>query len=197
MSTPNPKIKAIVFDCFGVLATDGWLPFKSRYFKRDNSLLSKATELNKKVDAGLESYDTFIGEVSKMAGIRVSQTVKEIEANVPNEELFRYISEELRPNYKLGILSNAGSNWLDEIFTSEQIQIFDAVALSYEIGAIKPSPITYETIASRLGLSTSECVFIDDQERYCTGAREAGMQAIQYITTQKLRQGLSLILNEK
>lgn len=173
-------IEAVVFDCFGVLATDGWLPFRERYFSHDPELLERATVSNKKVDAGLHHYDDFIDEVAAMAGLTATEARQQIENNVPNAKLFDYIRQELKPHYKLGFLSNAGQNWLQDIFTSEQIALFDAVVLSFEIGAIKPDPITYETVAEKLGVAPEACVFVDDQPRYCEGAEAVGMQAILY-----------------
>ena len=146
------------------------------------------------VSAGLESYKTFMEQVSKMSGLTMSETVKETEGNIPDEELFDYIKAELKPKYKLGILSNSGANWLNNIFTPEQVKLFDAVVLSYEIGSIKPDPIMYETIAKKLNLELNECLFIDDQERYCTAAKELGMSAIVYKNPEKLKNDLSLIL---
>lgn len=194
MSNQSSKVKAVIFDCFGVLATDGWLPFKDKYFKNDPELFMRATQLNRMVDSGLESYDNFLSELASMAGIKSSEARNQIENNVPNAELFVYINKYLRPGYKLGILSNAGANWLGHIFTAEQTDIFDAVVLSFEVGAVKPAPILYTTIAAKLNLSLGECVFIDDKERYCEGAIEVGMQALRYETVEKLTQELNAIL---
>jgi hypothetical protein len=60
-------IKAVVFDCFGVLASDGWLPFREKYFGNDPQLFRKATELNKRTDSGLLSYDEFIEAIARLA----------------------------------------------------------------------------------------------------------------------------------
>jgi putative hydrolase of the HAD superfamily len=107
----------------------------------------------------------------------------QLEQNVPDEKLFAYIKDTLKSRYKIGMLSNAGANWLDEIFTPEQIKLFDAVALSFETGFIKPDPRAFETIAQKLGVQPQECILIDDQEHYCAAARETGMQAIYHHTT--------------
>lgn len=183
-----------MFDCFGVLASDGWLPFKRKYFGHDTELFVQAGDLNKRVDAGLADYDDFIGEVATMAGISGAEARRQIDDNPPNPELFEYISNELKPNYKIGMLSNAGANWLPELFTSEQIGLFDAIALSYETGVIKPLPAAYHIIAERLGVRPEECVLIDDQERYCTAARDEGMQAVVYETVEQMQSDLKRIL---
>jgi HAD superfamily hydrolase (TIGR01509 family) len=176
-------IKAIIFDCFGVLATDGWLPFRDHYFGSDPDLYEKAVASNKRVDAGLHSYDDFINEVASMAGVTSHDARQTIENNVPNTQMLEYIRDDLKSRYKLGFLSNAGANWLDDIFEPWQVQLFDEVLLSYQIGVIKPDPIMYETIAARLGVLSEECLFIDDQPRYCEGAEAVGMRTILYTDT--------------
>lgn len=186
-------IKSIIFDCFGVLASDGWLPYKARYFEDDQELNLQATLLNRAVDSGQVSYDDFIQKVATMAGLSEAVARQQIENNIPDEKLFAYIRE-LKQDYRIGVLSNAGDNWLDEIFTSEQVALFDAIALSYEIGVIKPDARTYGTIAERLQAIPSECVFVDDQPRNVDGAQQVGMHAILYSNADQFKQDLSALL---
>ncbi len=173
-------IKAIVFDCFGVLASDGWLPFRKSYFGDKPELLDWVTTLNKKVDAGILRYDDFIEGVAALAGVSIGEAHRQIEGNVANPELFAFISDILKPKFNIGMLSNVAANWLDKMFSPEQVALFDAKVLSYELGVIKPDPLTYRTIAERLGARPEECLFVDDQIRYCEGAQATGMQAICY-----------------
>lgn len=187
-------IKAIVFDCFGVLASDGWLPFREQHFSDKPELYQQAVALNKSVDAGRLKYDVFVQKVAEMAMVPEAEARVEIENNVPNEQLFEYIRTNILSLYKIGMLSNAGENWLDEIFQPDQVELFDAILLSYEIGHIKPDRIMYETIAERLGVEPTECIFIDDQPKYCDGAREAGMQVIQYIDFAQMSDDLNQLL---
>lgn len=177
-------IKAVVFDCFGVLTSDGWLPFKNKYFGHDPELLEQASDLSKQSDAGLISYHDFIEGIASLANLSVSETYHQIENNVADSKLFAFI-ETLKPKYKIGMLSNAAENWLPEMFTPEQLGLFQAVSLSYETGFIKPQSGAYASIADRLGVDITECVLIDDQERYCSGARDEGMQAIVFSNTQQ------------
>ncbi len=186
-------IRAIIFDCFGVLATDGWLPYRDQHFGHDTNLVQQATDLNKAVDAGILDYISFISQVAELAGLSPEAARREIESNVPNPQLFDYISE-LKQDYKIGVLSNAGANWLPTIFTSEQVELFDAVALSYEMGIIKPDKRVYEIIAERLGAEPEECIFIDDQQKYAEGGKEAGMQAILYQNFAQFKTDLETLL---
>jgi HAD superfamily hydrolase (TIGR01509 family) len=171
--------KAIIFDCFGVLTTEGWLPFKAKHFGHDKELNRQASDLNKQANSGLISFEELVAAVAKLAKIPRSDAVKAFDVNVANEQLLHYIAG-LKRHYKIGMLSNAAANWLDKLFTPDQVRLFDVVTLSYEAGFLKPHPVAYNTIAEKLEAEPDECIFIDDQERHCVGAREAGMRAIRY-----------------
>lgn len=186
-------IRAIIFDCFGVLTTDAWLPFKQQHFGHDPALFEQAGDLNKQTNSGLISYQEFLQTMSTMTGVPAPEVARTIANNVPNAELFQYITE-LKSQYKIGMLSNAAGDWLLDLFTSDQVKLFDATALSYQTKAVKPMPQAYAGAAEQLGVETSECVFIDDQERYVTAAREAGMQGIVYQDNEQLRRELGALL---
>lgn len=177
-------IKAVVFDCFGVLAYDGWLAYKERFFDGKPELLEKAVDSNRRSDAGLIGYEDFVHDVATLAGITDQEARETLENNPPNEKLFAYIRDTLRPRYKIGLLSNASANWLSDLFEPWQVELFDEAVLSYQVGAIKPDPVMYETIAMKLGVLPEECVFIDDQLWFVDGAKRAGMQAFVFEDTQ-------------
>jgi len=187
-------IKAIIFDCFGVLVAEGWLSFKEQYFANDPEAFVRASELNQQADAGLLSRQAFIEQVADLAKVDSGQVVAALTSNAPNEPLLDYIKQ-LKPNYSIGLLSNASANRLDTLFTPEQLKLFDAAVLSVESGLIKPHPAAYEKIAADLGVEIDEAIFVDDQERHCTGAREAGMLAVQYQNFQQLKAELNALLN--
>lgn len=187
-------IRAIIFDCFGVLTSDGWLPFKREHFGHDKALFEEATDLNKQAGSGMMSGNEFIRRIAAMARVSADHVTRQILGSRPNEELLDYIKQDLKPKYRIGLLSNTSSNALHDLFTDEQIAVFDAVALSYEIGVTKPYPEAYEHILSQLGVSAGEAVFIDDQERHCTGARDVGLQAIVYRNFEQMKTELEKLL---
>lgn len=86
----------------------------------------------------------------------------------------------LRPAYKTAVLSNADNvlrQWLVEF---DILRLFDDVVVSAEVGMAKPQPEIYALSAERLGLRPGECVFIDDLEPNVQGARDAGMQGLNF-----------------
>lgn len=187
-------IKAIIFDCFGVLAEDGWTPFKRKFLSHNLDLLLAVSRLGQEVDAGKRTYDDMIIETAKLVGIDESEVRNAVERKVPNEELFDYIKNELKQKYKIGMLSNASYNVLKHLFTEEQSKLFDATALSYELGLTKPDKNMYKAIAKRLEVNLNECLLVDDKPGHADGARDAGMQAVVYTSVPQLRAEFDVLL---
>lgn len=183
--------KAIIFDCFGVLATEGLMPFFTKYFDQNSGLLEEAVKHSERVSASQEDYDGFVAWLSDMAHVTEQEVRDQIEHNVPDEALFAFIKQELKPQYKIGMLSNAASNWLPEIFTPEQIALFDEIVLSYQVGAAKPAPKPYQVIVEKLGFRPEECLLIDDQPRYIEGAKAVEMQAMLYRSFEEMKRELA------
>jgi putative hydrolase of the HAD superfamily len=103
-----------------------------------------------------------------------------VDATSPNHELFAYIGERLRPDYRIGLLSNVGSDRLDELFEAEQQALIDQAILSYQIGVSKPDAAAYEIAANKLGVLPHECIFIDDIVDFALAAEQVGMRGIQH-----------------
>jgi putative hydrolase of the HAD superfamily len=55
---------------------------------------------------------------------------------------------------------------------------FDVVVLSDQVGLRKPDPRIFELTARRLGVPTTECVFVDDTEENLAPARALGMAVL-------------------
>ncbi|HEY5441906.1 MAG TPA: HAD family phosphatase [Candidatus Saccharimonadales bacterium] len=185
--------KAIIFDCFGVLTTEAWLPFKAKYFGHDPEVFKQASQLSWQANGGEISYEEFMRGIAKLAGITPAEAVKAIERNVPDEGLFAYI-DELKQYYKLGLLSNMADDRLARIFTPKQLRHFDIITLSFQTGFIKPERQAFAAAAEQLGVDADECIFIDDLAHNVVGAQQAGMMAILYQDVAQLRHELGELL---
>lgn len=188
----NP-VKAIVFDCFGVLYID-----KKQHLLQSLSP-SIAVELHdifQQGNYGLLSREEYLKAATSLTG----QTPEEFElASVGgfrlNDELIAKVKE-LKQSYKIGLLSNIGRGWIDDFFDTHQLRdLFDAVVLSGEEGIAKPHPSIYELAASRLDVETGECVMIDDVQENCAGADAAGMRAIHYVSNEQCLAELQSLLS--
>ncbi len=189
-------IKAIIFDCFGVLVQSSLEPFYSKFLHNDTKLVDEAEKHMHLANKGLISSDDFIEKLATLAHMPVGTTKEYIDRTPVNEELLVYIRKALKPKYKIGFLSNASGSWLEELFTPEQIKLFDATVLSYDIGFAKPEAEAYEAIAEKLGMRLDECIFIDDRQVYVEGAQAVGMQAVLFKSTEQLERELSGMLDK-
>lgn len=175
-------IKAIIFDCFGVLASEGWRPFRQAHFDSTPDRAETARSIIRQSTEGLIAHEEFLRQIAALAGVSFEEAKKEIENNIPNHDLLAFIMNELS-EYKIGLLSNVSNNRLSEFLTEEEVKRFDAICLSYEIGVAKPDKAAYVFVAEKLGVNPAECVFVDDKQSYCDGAKAAGMNAILFENT--------------
>ena len=190
------EIKAVIFDCFGVLTSDGFLSFCARHFSDDTAKLEQARYLNRQVDSGAGDWESLVTELAALAEIDWATARQHLSSAGLNQPIFDFIEKTLRPaGYKIGLLSNVGANWPEKHFSKDQLALFDAVVLSYQLGVAKPDALMYETAAARLGSLPEECLFIDDQPSYCQGAETTGMAALQFMATEQTLDELSNRLN--
>lgn len=190
-------IRAIIFDCFGVLAGSS---YKEIYKNSGGDLDSDGqfiSELLELANSNQINTGELHARIAKRLGKSVDEWVAIVRNNeLPNLELLEYI-QTLKPNYKLAILSNAGVGVMQRKFSAEQLAIFDQVVVSAEVGFMKPQPEIYEITANGLGVEVQECVFVDDLMPYVNAATELGMKSIQYKDFEQLKQDLEAILNHK
>jgi putative hydrolase of the HAD superfamily len=186
-------IKAIIFDCFGVLTSDGWLPFKQKYFGSDPEKFEEASRLNALANGYKIPYSQFLSEVSALANVSSNELDQAMHHSVRNDQMLEFIAD-LKKSYKIGMLSNISGDWLAELFTPEQVTLFDALALSYETGFAKPDPRAYESIMERLDFRPQECVYIDDQQSFVQAANALGMQTIHFKDFESFKNQLVAIL---
>jgi len=188
-------IKAIIFDFFGVLVTEGFKRFCDEYFLNDPGKRRQAIELVTAHDWGKLSHEKYVSELARLAGVSEDIVHAHMGDNQPNEILLEYIKRELKPRYKIGVLSNAGDDYIHQILSSDHAKLFDDIVLSYRHGMVKPQAEIFEFAAGRLGVNLDECVFVDDSSSHCAGARAVGMQAIWYKDFGQMKRELEGILS--
>lgn len=87
----------------------------------------------------------------------------------------RAVLDILRRKYKIGLLSNADDSFLLPFLEKAELG-FDAVLSSENVGAYKPHPKGFMTIAARLGVEPHQILFVGDTMRDdILGAQSVGM----------------------
>jgi putative hydrolase of the HAD superfamily len=100
----------------------------------------------------------------------------------------------LRPERKVGLLSNAWSG-LRAVITSLNFEdVFDEMIISAEVGLMKPDPRIYHLALEKLGVRPEEAVFLDDMLINVQAARSIGMSAIQFTQPEKTLEELTQFL---
>ena len=88
---------------------------------------------------------------------------------------------------KVGVLSNFSLATLDQsLVVGGLIDWVDYAAAAPVIGYAKPQAESYHYVAQKLGVSSEECLLLDDDPAYTEGARTVGMLA--YLVNRRLLQ---------
>ena len=94
----------------------------------------------------------------------------------PDEAMVSALRRARAQGVRTGLISNSmGAGRYDR---STFPELFDGVVISGDEGMHKPEPAIYELGCERVGLSPTECVFVDDLRENCEGAEAVGMTAV-------------------
>ncbi|MEI6237159.1 MAG: HAD-IA family hydrolase [Candidatus Saccharibacteria bacterium] len=188
-------IKAIVFDCFGVLYVHHGRDFTWHHAINAEGE-NQIKDLNNQADYGLISQEDYVKQIAEILHEDIDVITQEFNKGFSrNEWLVSYIESNLSPKYKVGLLSNIPRDSMDKYFTKEELnKYFDVTVLSGEAGLIKPRPSAFVNICDQLGIDTSETLMIDDNIENCQGAKTAGLEALHYDGFAHLKRSLEAIL---
>jgi epoxide hydrolase-like predicted phosphatase len=187
-------IKAVIFDCFGVLTEDSWHSYRIG-LPKGQSL--QAQELMHSYSAGFIERSEFISSVSKITA-RPPEFIEQLIGKETNKNLviLSYIKDLKKKGYKIGLLSNIANNWIRDYFlTKEEQKLFDAMVFSFEAAMTKPDRRIFQLACDKLGVVPEEAILVDDIERYCVAAREIGMQAVWYNDFDRFKTELTKVLS--
>jgi FMN phosphatase YigB (HAD superfamily) len=99
--------------------------------------------------------------------------------------------EGIRQRHRLVLLSNTNAIHFEMIRENYPLlRHFDDYVLSYEVGALKPSPRIYEEAIVRARCEPAECFFTDDIAEYVAAARAAGIDAVQFESAEQIQREL-------
>ena len=105
----------------------------------------------------------------------------------PNTPMIERMRELRAGGYRMAILTNNVREW-EPLWRAklEVDEIFELVVDSAFVGMRKPEPGIYELTLERLGdVSAAESLFVDDNESNVAAARELGMTAVHFQSTEQ------------
>jgi putative hydrolase of the HAD superfamily len=145
------------------------------------------------LETGRMSEGTFMSELSSELSAQLERDVEldgfgeqYFEHLQPNDELIEYMRGLRARGYRLAICTNNVKEWEARWRSMLPVdEIFDVVVDSAFVGTRKPEPRIYEITLERLGVAPSAALMVDDIEVNCDAARELGIHAIQFRSTEQ------------
>ena len=98
--------------------------------------------------------------------------------DILNVELLACIERLRASGLRVGLLSNFSADLRAMLAQQDLLQHFDALAISAEIGVMKPDAAAYQAVLAMLGLEAHTCIFIDDVAANVTAAQALGIHGI-------------------
>jgi len=115
----------------------------------------------------------------------------------PNEPLIDYMRELRGRGYRLAICTNNVREWEPLWRAMLPVdEIFDVVVDSAFEGTRKPERRIYDLTLERLGVAAGAALLIDDIEINCEAAREIGIRAVWFRSTQQAIQDTEAALGD-
>ena len=197
-------VKAVIFDYGGVLARTVD-PAPRAAWERDLGLAPGAltTAVHDKqlwvaAQNGSITSDAHWQTVGEALGLSALQ-LRELRASfyggdVLNHELLACIDCLRQQDMTLGLLSNFSTDLRGMLEAQDLLRRFDHVAISAEIGRMKPDAAAYEAILGMLALPAPACAFIDDLPANVAAARALGMHGIVFEDTTLCLEALGKLL---
>jgi putative hydrolase of the HAD superfamily len=182
---------AVLLDLYETFVRSGWSSWQRRFADRlgvPRETMSRAltaTRPARSTGANLD-IEGDLTAVIEAAGIEptpelVAEAVemdREMGASVrPYDDSLEVVRELRARGASTALVSNCSHNTRPIVARLGLEREFDAVVLSFEVGAMKPDPAIYRAALARLGdPDPGRTVFVDDQVEYCDGAAALGMQ---------------------
>jgi len=185
-------IRAVIFDCFGVLCS-GSLDYMRSVVPTEK--LQEFNDLSLAFDRDYVTRADYIAQAATLLRVPPAEIHEIMQNYCIRNELAVELVRSVHKTSKTALLSNVGRGFIDDFFTKHELEeLFDVVVLSSEVGCIKPNPAIYQLAADRLEVLPQECLMIDDSEANVAGARQAGMQGLQYQTLEQCQTELQSLL---
>jgi len=200
------QIKSIIFDMGGVLLRTEDASSRESIakqfgttrreleafvFNSETSILSEEGKLS-----DVKHWHTVMRHFGQPAGDPMPLYDAYFTGDAIDQRLLEFAAA-LKPEYQLGLLSNAWEN--ARVLLSKRfdfLDVFDVSIFSYEAGARKPDPAIYHAILERMDTAPEEAIFIDDVQENVDGAKAIRMQALRFTGTDVVIERINSLLQK-
>lgn len=190
---PRGSIQAIVFDYGGVVAQTqhqgprrfweqrlGLAPGQLTHIVHDTQVWVAAQRGEIAVEAHWQAVGATLGLTATALGELRAMFYA---GDVLNQALLRKIAALRGLGLQIGLLSNFSVELRTMLTQHDLVRWFDQIAISAEIGIMKPAAAAYEAILTMLGQESTACVFVDDMPGNVAAAQALGWHGIVFRDT--------------
>ena len=195
------KYKALIFD-LGKVVFEVSFEMAYAYWGKlaglDSETIRKRFHFDFEYDLFSENKITageYAKHVSELIGVTLSQEEFETGWNRIYLDAFPGIEKiliQLKTTYRLTALTNTNSVhariWPEKY--KEELQHFEKIFSSHEMGVRKPEKKAYTTVLDYPGLSPAEVIFLDDTVPNVLGAEKAGIKGIVVTSSAQMKEDL-------
>lgn len=191
-------LKAVIFDCGGVMITDGFrriVPILSKKIAVSEEELYKAylDTINPNYIKGLIKVEDRWNAMFDKLGIRAPLRDFLMEVHKiyqPIKESIELVPKLKQAGFKVGIMSNQSEDTL--VYLKEKyptfFKLFDFYTWSCEQGYSKPDSRMYEKSLEAAGVPAEKCLYIDDNDKFLEKAKSLGFHTLKFQSAQQLHQ---------
>src|ERR1700733_8631018 len=199
---PGLRVGAIISDFGGVLTS----PLESSFQAFQDSSGVPLAELGKamvaigtrlgvnplfELETGRLSEVDFLSQIGAQLSEQLGETIdmgsfgeRYFAHLTPNEPMIGYMRELRERGYRLAICTNNVREWEHRWRAMLPVdEIFETVIDSAFVGTRKPEPEIYRLTLEALDVDAAAALLIDDIEENCRAARELGMRAVWFQST--------------
>lgn len=188
------KIRAVIFDCFGVLYTGSLVELANRC--QTESDVKAFYDLTRAADHGFVARKDYIKQVTELTHLTAQEVVAVMDsAQLRSSGVFEYARELKKRGYKVAVLSNIGRDTIQKLFNDNDYELFDEIIASGDIGVTKPHLTAYDRALDRLQVLPQEAIMIDDSFANVSGAVEAGMHGVVFTSLVTMKNDVEALLD--
>jgi HAD superfamily hydrolase (TIGR01509 family) len=142
-----------------------------------------------------EVYDALVVRVPELdAALSAALYEVMLETWVPYDDALPVLRALRARGLKLALISNVGLDVRSVLGRAGMGELFDAVILSFEVGAVKPHPPIFQRALDVLGVPAARALMVGDNAHDDAGAARLGIRTLLLPRTRGLEHGLDLVL---
>jgi HAD superfamily hydrolase (TIGR01509 family) len=141
------------------------------------------------------AFDALIGRLPDVDG-DLAQAFYEVMPDMwrPYEDTLPTLRELKRRGIRMGLVSNVESDIRPFMARWHLLELFDAVALSFELGVVKPQAAIFQHALDALGAAAGNALMVGDDPFGDSGGAALGVRTLLLPRTEGPTHGLGLVL---